>query len=97
MNAKAQTHKAISGGLTSKGRPLTLGDRIEARRRPLPPIRPLRTAEVAPRLALLTELGPNDCHYPYGESGDFRFCGHPKMTGKPYCRAHCCLCYRPVE
>jgi GcrA cell cycle regulator len=40
----------------------------------------------------------NECHYPYGDAGNFRFCGLKKMDGKsPYCPEHCAIAYRPSD
>jgi len=50
---------------------------------------------VVPLNLRLAELPPTGCKYPYGDAGDFKFCGHPKMEKMPYCLAHCALCYRP--
>lgn len=36
-----------------------------------------------------------DCHYPIGvnEDGSHLFCGAPSEEDKPYCAAHCAICY----
>lgn len=36
------------------------------------------------------------CQFPHGDpkSPDFRFCGKPAKTGKPYCAEHYAVCYR---
>ena len=97
MNTKAQIHKAISGGLTSKGRPLALRDLLEARRRPLPPIAPIKAAAVTPRLVRLAELEHDQCRYPYDADNGTLFCGQPKAPIGPYCQAHHDLCYMPLD
>jgi GcrA cell cycle regulator len=51
----------------------------------------LRCVGIAPRLLPLTELGPDDCRYPYGGDKDGEtivFCGHPRMEGSSYCEPH---------
>jgi GcrA cell cycle regulator len=47
----------------------------------------LRCAEVEPRNLQLTDLGPDECKYAYGD-GPFLFCGHPKIDGCSYCGPH---------
>src|SRR6266481_1279328 len=78
-------------------RPLGRRDRLEARRK-TQPFKPLKVADVSPRLCLLVDLGINDCRFPYDvDGGGSRFCGLQKETWKvPYCPAHMRLCYRPV-
>ena len=36
------------------------------------------------------------CQWPIGHPGsdDFRFCGEPAVSGKPYCTTHCAQAYR---
>jgi hypothetical protein len=73
----------------SSGRGGSLGQTCEARKtRQFPTLRPLRQADVNPRLVELTELGADDCHYPYNDSGNFRFCGLGRQTGSSYCPKH---------
>ena len=38
--------------------------------------------------------GPS-CNWPIGDPGDadFRFCGQPASSGKPYCAEHCAKAY----
>jgi hypothetical protein len=85
----------------ARARPLARQDRLESKRRPLPPIRPSRMADVTPRLVPLVELKFDECHYPYdapaGSAMSFLFCGLKKMAGKPYCQAHCEIAYRPRD
>jgi hypothetical protein len=78
-------------------RSLSLGARIEARQKAHPPLRPLREADVVPLLVTLVERAPNGCAYPYGDAGDYRFCGHDRIAGKPYCGPHCAIAYRPRD
>lgn len=47
----------------------------------------LRCVEIEPRNISLSDLEPNDCRYPYGDS-PFLFCGHPAMIGRSYCAPH---------
>ena len=64
--------------------------------RPMPVFRravnlKLRCIEIAPRHLCLIDLGPGDCHYPYGgdEEGEATtFCGHRRRAGSRYCAAH---------
>jgi GcrA cell cycle regulator len=64
--------------------------------RPMPVFRratdlKLRCIEIAPRHLSLLDLGPSDCHYPYGghEEGEATtFCGHRRRAGSRYCAAH---------
>ena len=41
------------------------------------------------------EWSRNKCLWPYGDPKnlDFKFCGDPVLTGKPYCLKHCELAY----
>ena len=83
---------------TREGRPATLGERLEVKRRPLQPIKPLKVAAVTPLMVPLVELRFDQCHYPVNDSGPFLFCGHKKKEGKtPYCELHHRLCYRPPD
>jgi hypothetical protein len=91
--ACAERNKAKRKG----NRALSLGDRLAARRQSHPPIRPLREAAVTPLMVTLVERAPDGCAYPYGDSGDYRFCGLLKAAGKPYCSAHCEIAYRPRD
>jgi hypothetical protein len=82
----------------AQARPLGRRDRLEAKRGQFPPFKPLRTAAVVPRMVPLVDLKFNECHYPYGDAGNFRFCGLKKMDGKsPYCPEHCAIAYRPSD
>ena len=42
-------------------------------------------------LVSVQELGRNSCRWPIGDpkSDDFGFCGREKVSGLPYCEAHC--------
>lgn len=48
----------------------------------------MRCAEIVPRSVSILDLEPADCRYPYGESPQITFCGHPKMAGFSYCPGH---------
>ena len=41
------------------------------------------------------EWSRNKCLWPYGDPKnlDFKFCGEPVLSGKPYCLKHCALAY----
>ena len=41
------------------------------------------------------EWSRNKCLWPYGDPKhlDFKFCGEPVLSGKPYCSKHCELAY----
>jgi len=41
----------------------------------------------------LLELVDSDCHYPFGETVPFPFCGLPAIPGLPWCPYHAKLCY----
>lgn len=47
----------------------------------------LRCAEIEPRNVSLSDLGPDECRYAYGD-GPFLFCGHPKLDDTSYCGPH---------
>jgi GcrA cell cycle regulator len=38
---------------------------------------------------------PRACAWPIGDptSADFRYCGAPVLSGKPYCASHCAVAY----
>ncbi len=55
---------------------------------------PIRSVAVEPRNVTLADLTPNDCRYPYGESPEIVFCGHPKIEGCSYCGPHLVLTKR---
>ncbi|MDP6172868.1 MAG: GcrA family cell cycle regulator [Rhodospirillales bacterium] len=48
-----------------------------------------------PKVVTLERLTSTMCSWPDGEPGkpEFRFCGAPAVSGKPYCEAHCSLAY----
>jgi hypothetical protein len=83
------------------GRALSFMDRVAARQKVYPPIRPCRGAAVTPLMLPLTALKFNQCHYPYdapdGSKVSFLFCGLKKVEGKPYCGPHCEIAYRQDE
>lgn len=39
----------------------------------------------------MAELQPHHCRFPLGDprQSDFRYCGHYKVDGRPYCQPHC--------
>jgi len=37
-----------------------------------------------------------NCRWPTGDTMPFVPCGAPVVPGKPYCRVHCALAYRPT-
>ena len=48
----------------------------------------------------LSDLGPRDCRYPFGEGTPYEFCGRPAIPGKSYCAEHFNLCHqntKPIE
>lgn len=56
----------------------------------------LRAVDVEPLNLTFDQLQNGDCKWPYGD-GPFLFCGHPAIEGRPYCRGHCAIAYRPME
>lgn len=60
----------------------------EASARPLPQANPL--------MRTFMQLQDGECRYPYGEDAPFLFCAQPVEEGKPYCAAHCAVCFTPV-
>lgn len=59
-------------------------------RAPMPVIEPLNGG------ACLLDLKESMCKWPIGDpkSPDFRFCGHKKAEGLPYCEAHAAVAYQ---
>jgi len=50
---------------------------------------------VSKRLNVL-DLGPLTCKWPTAGHGEHtEFCGHTRESGRPYCRAHIAVAYRP--
>ncbi len=47
----------------------------------------------------LMELTERTCKWPIGDPsrGEFYFCGHPVITGKPYCKGHAAAAYQPMS
>jgi hypothetical protein len=90
----AHSNKKLNGWqlAAAKQRPLTLGARLDAKKR-LPPLREIKVAAVVPLNLTLAELRADQCRYPYG-GGNYRFCGLKKMDGKSYCPEHFRLCTR---
>jgi GcrA cell cycle regulator len=53
----------------------------------------LRCAAVEPLNILLDELTAATCHYPYGDTPPFFYCGHATLDGATYCDLHHELCH----
>lgn len=51
--------------------------------------------EAEPLHVGLSDLGANECRYPYGD-GPFTFCGCSTGDGMPYCFPHMQLTHRPA-
>lgn len=47
----------------------------------------------------LMELTERTCKWPIGDPsrGEFYFCGHPVVPGKPYCKGHTAAAYQPMS
>ncbi len=47
----------------------------------------------------LMELTERTCKWPIGDPsrGEFYFCGHPAVPGKPYCKGHTAAAYQPMS
>jgi len=47
----------------------------------------------------LMELTERTCKWPIGDPsrGEFYFCGHPVVAGKPYCKGHTAAAYQPMS
>jgi hypothetical protein len=81
--------------------PKTMAERVIKKRKSGIPLPKLKEAAVTPLLVGLTDLSSNGCHYPYGDTSDYRFCGLPKMQATPncpmpaYCPEHFALCTVP--
>jgi GcrA cell cycle regulator len=52
----------------------------------------------APAMLLIPmmELTSNNCRYPIGEDENTLFCGLPRHRGRPYCKQHADVCYKPM-
>ncbi|MGF1626618.1 MAG: GcrA family cell cycle regulator [Alphaproteobacteria bacterium] len=75
-----------------------------ARAKPERPAAPKLTDAERRLLAVQPQPAPADyrgptCQWPIGDPGqdEFRFCGAPASTGRPYCDAHCQIAYRRRE
>jgi GcrA cell cycle regulator len=53
----------------------------------------LRCAAVVPLNISLNELHSDVCHYPYGDTPPFAYCGHATLGAGPYCDLHHELCH----
>jgi GcrA cell cycle regulator len=53
----------------------------------------LRCVEVEPLHKSLSDLGRDECRYPYGD-GPYTFCGNPQREGHSYCGPHFALTLR---
>ena len=53
-------------------------------------------SEPSPKFVRTEDLTDRMCRWPFGHPGEpeFRFCGHPRIKGRPYCGEHCSLAYR---
>lgn len=58
---------------------------------------PVAQAEQMPlgRMIPFDELQYFECRYTFGDS-DFKFCGLPSLEGRPYCKHHAMICYKPI-
>lgn len=47
----------------------------------------------------LMDLTERTCKWPIGDPsrGEFYFCGHPVVPGKPYCKGHTAAAYQPMS
>ena len=47
----------------------------------------------------LMDLTERTCKWPIGDPsrGEFYFCGHPVVAGKPYCKGHTAAAYQPMS
>ena len=47
----------------------------------------------------LMDLTERTCKWPIGDPsrGEFYFCGHPVVAGKPYCKGHAAAAYQPMS
>jgi GcrA cell cycle regulator len=56
---------------------------------------PIAAKEPPAEVIRLDGLGMDMCSWPFGEPGtdNFRFCGHPAVSEKPYCAEHCARAY----
>jgi hypothetical protein len=60
------------------------------------PLPTLRMADVEPLLMPLIELRYDQCKWPYGDRGTYRFCGLTTMASSmPYCGPHSAIAYDP--
>jgi hypothetical protein len=55
----------------------------------------LRCIEIEPLHIPLEALPDKACHYPFGD-GPFTYCGHPALSGSPYCAPHKAICFKPA-
>lgn len=49
-------------------------------------------SEVDIRGITLSDLGPNDCRFPFGDR-DITFCGQRQQDGSSYCPTHHAICW----
>jgi hypothetical protein len=52
------------------------------------PVTGLRQADVIPLNISIYELNDQTCHWPYGETPPFAYCGHLVFGDGPYCESH---------
>lgn len=83
----------------AEAQPRTPRPVVKKAERPMAPKRPPIVEVEEPKLVgdpiSMDELKPSMCSWPIGEPGteEFRFCGHDKIEGKPYCLYHCQKAY----
>lgn len=63
-------------------------------RMPIEPARTLRCVGVDPIHVTFDDLADEQCHWPYGDTSPFTFCGHPIFGEAPYCASHVALAQR---
>jgi GcrA cell cycle regulator len=59
-----------------------------------PPV--LRCVEIEPLNLTFMELERGQCKFPYGD-GPIVHCGHPALTGRPYCGPHTAIATKVVN
>jgi GcrA cell cycle regulator len=112
LSSRPSPIKAGQPGAAPRPKKKAAARRPAPRRRPVPaarakPDRPAapklsdaerRLLAVQPQPAPIGYRGPT-CQWPIGDPGqdEFRFCGAPSSTGRPYCDAHCQIAYRRRE
>lgn len=88
INDKKYVHPLTRNN--SHGRPKVTASNRPSRAQPNMPAQPFvcRDALLLDPLHLsLSDLGPDDCRWPFGINIPYTFCGHPKAS-RWYCHAH---------